>query len=72
MSRTEPTWRIPVGILALLAGLAIYGGLIAHFVPPLIGGWPVAVQTIIYLVLGIAWLLPLRRYLAWMETGRWR
>ncbi|HAL89575.1 MAG TPA: DUF2842 domain-containing protein, partial [Erythrobacter sp.] len=25
----------------------------------------------VYVVLGIVWLLPLRRFLIWMETGRW-
>ncbi|RYG33617.1 MAG: DUF2842 domain-containing protein, partial [Burkholderiales bacterium] len=25
MKRSEPTWRIPIGILMLLLGLAIYG-----------------------------------------------
>ncbi len=70
--RTEPTWRIPVGILGLLAGLAIYGLLIARYVPSLIGDWPTLVQTLAYLLLGLAWLLPLRRFLIWMETGRWK
>lgn len=69
--RTEPTARIPVGILGLLLGLTIYGILIARYVPELIGDWPTLVQTVIYLFLGIIWLLPLRRFLIWMETGRW-
>ena len=29
-------------------------------------------QAPVYLVLGIVWLLPLRRFLIWMETGRTR
>lgn len=69
--REEPSWRLPVGILGLLAGLAIYGLLIARYVPDLIGGWPAWAQTPIYLALGLVWLLPLRRFLIWMETGRW-
>ena len=68
--RTEPTWRIPVGIIGLLVGLTVYGLVIARFLPELIGGWPTIVQTVIYLVLGVIWLLPLRRFLIWMETGR--
>jgi hypothetical protein len=40
-------------------------------VPDLIGDWPAIAQTPVYLVLGIAWLLPLKRFLIWMETGRW-
>lgn len=69
--RQEPSWRLPVGILGLLVGLAVYGLLIARYVPDLIGGWPAWTQTPIYLALGLAWLLPLRRFLIWMETGRW-
>ena len=37
-----------------------------------IGRLPALAQAPVYLVLGVAWLLPLRRYLIWMETGRWR
>jgi hypothetical protein len=69
--RDRPSWRLPVGILALLAGLTVYGLLIARYAPELIGGWPVWAQTPVYLVLGVIWLLPLRRFLIWMETGRW-
>lgn len=69
--RKEPTWRIPVGLLGLLLVLGIYGLVIARYAPGLIGEWPTLVQTIIYIVLGLVWLLPLRRFLIWMETGRW-
>ena len=69
--RSEPNWRIPVGILGLLLGLFVYAILVARYVPEVIGTWPVLVQTPIYLVLGIIWLLPLKRFLIWMETGRW-
>lgn len=69
--RKEPTWRIPVGLLILLGLLTVYGLVIARYVPELISTWPTIIQTIIYLVLGLIWLLPLRRFLIWMETGRW-
>ena len=70
--RTEPTWRIPVGLLLLIAALLVYALLVALFVAPFLGGWPVLVQAPVYLVLGMVWLLPLRRFMIWMETGRWR
>ncbi|MEL7728623.1 DUF2842 domain-containing protein [Citromicrobium bathyomarinum] len=66
----EPNWRIPVGMLILLVALSIYAILIARYVPELIGGWHIIVQTAIYLVLGLIWLLPLKRFLIWMESGR--
>lgn len=69
--RNEPTWRIPVGILGLLFVLAVYGMVIARYAPDLVGDLPTLVQTVIYIVLGLIWLLPLRRFLIWMETGRW-
>lgn len=70
--RETPTWRIPLGIFGLFAGLMVYGVVIARYAPSLIGGWPTWAQTVIYLTLGLIWLLPLKRFLIWMETGRWR
>ncbi|MET1755979.1 DUF2842 domain-containing protein [Novosphingobium sp. RD2P27] len=69
--REQPTWRIPVGVLGIVLGLAIYGIVIAVLIAPWIGAWPALAQAPVYLVLGVAWILPLRRYLIWMETGRW-
>jgi hypothetical protein len=66
----KPSWRKPVGILGLLAGLLVYAAVAARLLAP-IAAWPVLVQTAIYIVLGTVWLLPLRRFLIWMETGRW-
>jgi hypothetical protein len=68
--REKPTLRIPLGILALLALLGIYAlGVVwaSHWIERL----PVVLQALVYLVLGVAWLLPIRRFLTWMETGRW-
>lgn len=67
----EPTWRKPAGILALLLGLALYAMIVVTLVDP-ISRWPVLLQVPVWLALGLAWLLPLRRFLIWMETGRWR
>ena len=69
--RETPTWRSPVGILGLLLGLTIYAVVIARYMPDLIGTWPALAQTVVYLILGVVWLLPLRRFLIWMETGKW-
>lgn len=69
--RETPTWRIPIGVLGLCVALAVYGILIATYVPPLIGNWHTLAQTPVYVVLGVVWIMPLRRFLIWMETGRW-
>lgn len=69
--REKPTLRIPFGILGLLAALLVYALLVAK-ASDRIAGWPVLAQTIAYIVLGTIWLLPLKRFLVWMETGSWR
>jgi len=69
--RTEPTLRIPFGVLALLIALLVYGALIARYLAPLMATWPALAQTPVYVLLGVVWLLPLKRFLIWMETGRW-
>ena len=67
----QPTWRKPVGILVLLLGLMIYAVIAVTLVDP-ISRWPVLLQVPVWLILGVIWLLPLKRFLIWMETGRWR
>ncbi|MEM7779962.1 MAG: DUF2842 domain-containing protein [Pseudomonadota bacterium] len=69
--RETPTWRIPIGVIGLFIALTIYAVVIARYAPDLIGSWPTWAQTIIYLILGVIWLLPLRNFLIWMETGKW-
>ncbi len=69
--REQPTLRIPFGILALLTALLVYGIAVARYIAPLIAGWPTLGQLPVYVLLGVVWLLPLRRFLIWMETGRW-
>lgn len=69
--RETPTWRIPFGIVSLFIGLMVYGVVIARYAPGIIGRWSGGAQTVIYVVLGLVWLLPLKRFLIWMETGSW-
>jgi hypothetical protein len=59
-----------LAIVALIALWAIMVGSLSG----LIGALPMWAQVPVYVVLGIVWIwiLPLRRLLAWMETGRWR
>jgi hypothetical protein len=68
----EPSWRKPAGVLLILAMLAAWTVAVAMLVDSL--GLHPLLQGLFYLVGGIAWLwlFPMRRLLAWMETGRWR
>ena len=66
-----PSWRKPVGALAILAIIATWCVLVASL-SHTIGGWPWPVQVLFYLGTGIVWIAPLKPLLLWMETGRWR
>jgi hypothetical protein len=68
--RDRPTLRIPFGILALLAVLAVYALAVA-WASQWIEQLPNLAQALVYLMLGTIWLLPLKRFLIWMETGSW-
>ena len=68
---TEPSWRKPVGIFAILALITLWAALIVSLSNS-VGQWPVLVQAIFYLVAGIAWIIPLKPFLRWMETGRFK
>ena len=67
----EPSWRKPAGIFAILAIIAIWAALVASLAAS-VESWPVLLQALYYLVAGIAWILPLKPLLRWMETGRFR
>lgn len=70
--RQAPTMRIPLGVLALFIALLAYGAAVARWLGPWLSQLPTLAQAPVYLLLGVVWLLPLRRFLIWMETGRWR
>jgi len=67
----EPSWRKPVGVLAILAYIAIWAVAIAS-----LSGWigqlHALAQAPLYLIAGLIWIAPLKPALRWMETGKWR
>jgi hypothetical protein len=68
---TEPSWRKPAGIFAILALIAAWAALIVSLSTE-VGRWPVLLQAVFYFAAGIAWILPLKPLLRWMETGKFR
>ncbi len=67
----NPSWRKPVGMLAILLLITIWCALIVSFATA-ISRWHALVQLVFYVVTGIVWITPLKPLLRWMETGRWR
>ncbi len=68
-----PSWRKPVGMMLILLLITIWViGIVS--MSRMVGSWPILGQLGFYLVAGIAWIwiLPMRRILSWMETGKWQ
>ena len=68
---SEPSWRRGAGIAAIILLILFWAVLIATF-SSTVGRWPVLVQALFYLVVGIAWIVPLKPLLRWSQTGQWR
>ncbi len=66
-----PSWRKPAGALMMLGAITLWAILIVSL-SPIIGGWPILVQTAFYAVTGLIWIMPMKPLLRWMETGKWR
>ncbi len=71
MAVEKPSWRKGVGIAAILLLIALLAVLVASF-SNVVGRWPMLVQALFYLVIGVIWIAPLKPLLRWMEIGRFR
>ena len=67
----EPNWRKPVGVFAIIGLITLWIVLVASL-SGTVGTWPVLAQAAFYLVVGLAWIVPLKPVLQWIETGRFR
>jgi membrane protease YdiL (CAAX protease family) len=66
----EPSSRKLAGIAVILVLIAVCAVLVASLAP-LVGRWPILVQAPFYLAMGLAWIVPLKPLIRWIETGRW-
>jgi len=69
--QVKPKWRSGVGMAMIIAFITLWSVAVAALAPWM-STLPVAVQTIFYLVAGIAWIFPIRPLITWMGTGEWR
>jgi hypothetical protein len=67
----SPSSRKLVGVGLILLLIVFWAGFVASLAR-FVGGWPILVQAPFYLFMGIAWIIPLKPLIRWMETGRWR
>jgi predicted membrane channel-forming protein YqfA (hemolysin III family) len=70
MNDPQPSSRKAAGIALIVLLIVVWAALVAS-IAPAAGEWPVLVQAIFYLFMGLAWIVPLKPLLRWTETGRW-
>ena len=63
----SPSPRKLVAIAAIVLLIVIWAGLVAAL-SPWVGRLPVLVQAAFYLIVGIAWIAPLRPLIRWSQT----
>ncbi|MGD1956477.1 MAG: DUF2842 domain-containing protein [Sphingomonadales bacterium] len=61
----RPNSRNLIGTLALLAGLGLYGVIIAELSVRM-GELPFLVEMVFYIIAGLVWLWPARALVRWM------
>jgi hypothetical protein len=66
-----PSARPLIGIALILLVIVVWAALVASLAP-FVGSWPVIVQAAFYLIMGIAWIIPLKPLVRWVQTGRFR
>ncbi len=67
----EPSFRKLFGI-AVIIGLIVGWAVFVASLAPIVGTWPVLLQAPYYLFLGVAWVIPLKPLIRWIQTGSFR
>lgn len=67
----EPSGRKLAGI-ALIAVLIVLWAAFVASLAPFVGKWPVLLQAPYYLFMGVAWVIPLKPLIRWIQTGSFR
>lgn len=71
MPQAQPSGRKLVGIALIVLLIVVWAAFVASLAR-IVGGWPILVQAPFYLVMGIAWVLPLKPLVRWIQTGSFR
>jgi Protein of unknown function (DUF2842) len=67
----EPSSRKLAGIALIVALIVGWAAFVASLAP-FVGRWSVLAQAPYYLVMGLAWIIPLKPLIRWAETGSFR
>ena len=68
---SHPSARKLTGVALIVALIVIWAAFVASLAQ-VVGKWPVLVQAPYYLFMGVAWVIPLKPLVRWIETGSFR
>lgn len=71
MPQAQPSSRTLVGIGLILLLIVVWAAFVASLAH-VVGNWPILVQAPFYLFMGIAWIIPLKPLVRWIQTGSFR
>ena len=71
MSPVASSYRKLGGIALILLLIAAWAAFVASFAR-VVGAWPVLAQAPYYLFMGLAWVIPLKPLIRWIQTGSFR
>ena len=67
----QPSSRKLAGIGLIILLIVLWAGFVASLAQT-VGKWPILVQAIFYLTMGIAWAIPLKPLVRWIQTGSFK
>lgn len=70
-ARRQPSSRTAAGVAAILLVIILWAALVASLAR-VVGAWPVLAQAPFYLLMGLAWIIPLKPLVRWIQTGKFR
>jgi hypothetical protein len=71
MPAPSPSFRKLAGIALILLLIVLWATFVASLAR-FVGQWPILVQAPFYLFMGIAWIIPLKPLVRWIQTGSFR
>jgi hypothetical protein len=67
----SPTLRTLGGITLIVLLIVLWAAFVASLAQ-VVGRWPILVQALFYLTMGIIWIIPLKPLVRWIVTGSFR
>ena len=71
MPAAQRSARTLIGIALILLLIGAWAAFVASLAQ-VVGKWPILVQAPFYLFMGIAWIIPLKPLVRWIQTGSFR